>query len=124
LQKESSRKRGKKVDMIWDNPPEKRNRTSKWAVVAQKLRENPGRWAKLSESKDRNAHSLAGRLRTTFGDGFEVISQTTGTNEDGVKQAGVWARFTGDRAFGDPQPASIVTGPRDQHDHTPDAVGV
>lgn len=76
----------------WDTPPEKQKREGKWQEVFDQLRDNPGKWAKLYESKDRNAHSLAGRLRAQFGSDYEVRSQLTGT-KNGVKQAGVWARY-------------------------------
>ncbi len=80
------------MDIVWDTPPDKGTRTSKWETVGAALKDNPGKWAKLYEDKDRNAHSLAGRLRPKFGSDFEVISRMTGT-KDGVKQAGVWARY-------------------------------
>lgn len=82
------------MDIMWENPPEKRKRAGKWEEVFNALRANPGRWAKLSEGKDRNSHSLAGRLRTEYNgdDEFEIISQTTEA-VDGVNQAGVWARY-------------------------------
>ncbi len=84
------------VNLEWENPPEKRKRTGKWQPVFAALKDNPNRWAKLSEGKDRNSHSLAGRLRTVYGkDEYEIISQTTDP-VDGVQQAGVWARYIGD----------------------------
>jgi len=77
------------VDMIWDNPPDKGKRTSKWSQVADSLRANPGKWAKLKDAKvARNAHGLAGRLRTKFGTDYEVIARSTGEGT-----AGVWARY-------------------------------
>ncbi len=80
------------VDMIWDTPPDKGKRTGKWQLVFDELKANPGKWAKLSESKDRNAHSLAGRLRKGHGSDFEIVSRTIAPR-GGVKQAGVWARY-------------------------------
>jgi hypothetical protein len=79
------------VDMIWDNPPDKGKRTSKWSRVSDSLKANPGKWAKLHEADiARNAHGLAGRLRTKWGDDFEVIARSTGADS-----AGVWARYIG-----------------------------
>ena len=86
------------MDMIWDTPPEKGTRTGKWATVATELKANPTKWAKLRESKDRNAHSLSARLRNAWGDDYEVISRTIAPKiVDGEleKQAGVWARYVG-----------------------------
>lgn len=80
------------MDIIWEAPPEKGTRRSKWASVFNTLRDNPDRWAKLYEGKDRNAHSLAGRLRKTYGGEFEIQSRTLDP-VDGVKQAGVYARY-------------------------------
>jgi hypothetical protein len=80
------------VDMIWDNPPDKGQRSSKWSQISDKLKANPGKWAKLKEAPvARNAHGLAGRLRTKFGTDYEVIARSTGPNS-----AGVWARYNPD----------------------------
>ena len=89
------------MDFIWDNPPDKGTRTGKWSSVALELREHPTKWAKLYEGKDRNAHSLAARLRLndSFGDEFEIISRTVAPkniNGEIVKQAGVWVKFVGE----------------------------
>ena len=76
----------------WEDPPENTERNKKWDTTFQQLKKNPGRWAKLYEGKDRNAHSLAGRLRKNY-PGYEIKSQTLAPDEDGEKQAGVWARY-------------------------------
>lgn len=76
----------------WEDPPEKQKREGKWAEVFARLRERPNKWAKIAEGKDRDSHSLAGRLRTQFGPDYEIRSQLTGSM-NGVKQAGVWARY-------------------------------
>jgi len=76
----------------WQDPPKKRKREGKWQEIFDQLKENPGRWAKIKTAKDRNAHSLAGRLRTQFGSDYEIRSQLVESN-DGVKIAGVWARY-------------------------------
>ena len=80
--------------MQWEDPPQKQKRSGKWSAIFEELRANPGRWAKLAQGKDRNSHSLAGRLRAQFNgeDEFEIISQKTEPIDD-VDQAGVWARF-------------------------------
>jgi hypothetical protein len=76
----------------WQDPPEKSARSSKWSKVFDQLRNNPNRWAKIYEGKDRNAHSLAGRLRKQYGSDYEIKS-TKMPEKDGV--AGVWARYAG-----------------------------
>lgn len=76
--------------MQWEAPPDKGKKQTKWSKVADELRDNPGKWAKLSQGKSRNAHSLAGRLRAKWGTEYEVKSQMLPELDN---QAGVWARY-------------------------------
>lgn len=82
------------MEMQWQDPPTA-SRKSKWKVVAEALKERPNKWAFLrsyeGSNAKRNAYSLAGRLRKTFGEAYEVTSRGTGEEE-----AGVWARYTGE----------------------------
>ena len=76
------------TEIKWEDPPDKAARKGKWASVFDQLNANPNKWARLYEGKDRNAHSLAGRLRKSYGSDYEIRSRKTG---DGT--AGVWARY-------------------------------
>ncbi len=78
------------MNIQWEDPPTKKKRQGKWEPIFDILRQNPMKWAKLSEGKDRNSHSLAGRLRKQFNDNedFEIVSQTISP-----EVAGVWARY-------------------------------
>jgi hypothetical protein len=76
----------------WQDPPEKSARSSKWSKVFDQLAVNKDRWAKLYEGKDRNAHSLAGRLRKQYGKDYEIKSTKI---PDHAGTAGVWARYVG-----------------------------
>lgn len=82
------------MDIVWDTPPKKVSRSTKWENVRQALQDNPNKWAKLYEGPQRNAHSLAGRLRSKFGTHYEVRSQSV-RDADGAKVGGVWARYVG-----------------------------
>ena len=78
------------MEMEWQDPPEKRERLTKWVKIFAELRDNPNRWARLYEGESHNAYSLAGRLRPRWTE-FEIRSRKTGE-----KTAGVWARFVAD----------------------------
>lgn len=79
------------MELQWQDPPTA-SRKSKWKAVAAELETRPDTWALLRTYKGgnakRNAYSLAGRLRKTFGPDFKVTSRGTGDNE-----AGVWGKF-------------------------------
>jgi len=84
------------MNIQWEAPPEKGRRRSKWSNIFKVLKENPDKWAKLYQGKDRNAHSLAGRLNKSYGGEFEILSRTLDpieVNGEMVKQAGVYARY-------------------------------
>lgn len=82
------------MTMQWESPPTKGRRKGKWDRVFAELKANPGRWARLYLGLDRNAHSLAGRLRSKRGDEFTIVSRTVEElGEAGEKQAGVWAMY-------------------------------
>lgn len=102
------------MEIQWEDPPDKRRRTGKWSAIFAELRKNYNRWAKLSEGKDRNSHSLAGRLRAEYNkdNEFEIISQTTEPIK-GVKQAGVWARYIIMPDGLPDDPADWIPGPGD-----------
>ncbi len=75
----------------WEDPPESAERERKWDATFDDLKQNPERWAKLFVGKDRNAHSLGGRLRKLYPD-YEIMTRTVKKKKN-VKQAGVWARY-------------------------------
>ena len=79
------------MELQWQDPPTA-SRKSKWKAVAAELQTKPNAWALLRTYKGgnakRNAYSLAGRLRKTFGPEFRVTSRGTGDDE-----AGVWAQY-------------------------------
>lgn len=74
--------------MKWEAPPDKGPRSTKWSKIFAELKANPDRWANLYNGKTRNAHSLAGRLRKQYGEGYKITSQTVGDGD-----AGVWAKY-------------------------------
>lgn len=79
------------MELQWQDPPTA-SRKSKWKAVAAELESRPNTWALLRTyeggNAKRNAYSLAGRLRKTFGPNFKVTSRGTGDDE-----AGVWAQY-------------------------------
>jgi hypothetical protein len=82
------------MSIQWENPPARGRRKTKWGTTFAELRANPNKWARLYLGLDRNAHSLAGRLRKNYGDEFTIISRTIDElGPKGEKQAGVWAIY-------------------------------
>lgn len=78
-----------KEEMQWEDPPEIA-RMTKWITIQGKLKEEPGRWAKVAERNSGSAHALASQLRKKFGDEYETVSRK---RPDG--KVGVWSRYVG-----------------------------
>ena len=81
-------------DIVWQDPPPVpppvgRQKPSKYAVLAEALRERPGQWA-LATTLGSDSSTITSYLKKRLGPGFEVTSRRNGDKRD------VYARYVGE----------------------------
>jgi hypothetical protein len=84
------------LGLKWGDPPGAGRRVydnTKWARIADALRERPGEWALVTENGTSGSNSNALHLLARRGPGFEVTSRKQPDNT-----VNVWARYVGNGA--------------------------
>jgi hypothetical protein len=86
----------------WEDPPPHRRAPRGYEVAAQRLRENPGRWARI---EIRSQRAAAGRVAYTINAGKTQAWQEPGDFEAVSRAVGdafhVYARYLGDEGHDD-----------------------
>jgi hypothetical protein len=82
----------------WEEPPQSQTGGGKYDELAEELRRNPGRWAKLGTYDTGQAANIRdGRLRAFRPAGaFEAVSRNGRTDGEGRRQADIYVRYVGE----------------------------
>lgn len=90
------------LEWVDEPPPRKRSTSGKWAPVAEQLKANPGKWAKV-QTGSTSGGSFASMVRhaktAAFAPAgaFEAVTRSAGKDDRGRDLADLYVRFVGEK---------------------------